>query len=73
MCQFISVVNIADVAEDKNRILTRKRCCHLSDPVLSVRPCSKCPNNRRVKKKVPFTFTCIVNNIEWNGIIKIDN
>jgi hypothetical protein len=35
------------VAEDKNSILTRKRCCHLSDPVLSVRPGSKCPNTRR--------------------------
>jgi hypothetical protein len=34
MCQFISVVNIAD---DKNSILTRKRCCHLSDPVPSIR------------------------------------
>ena len=47
MCQFISVVNIADVAEDKNSILARTRCCHLSDPVLSVRPGSKCPNTRR--------------------------
>jgi hypothetical protein len=35
------------VAEDKNSILTRKRCCHLSDPVLSVRPGSKYPNTRR--------------------------
>jgi hypothetical protein len=25
------------VAEDKNSILARKRCCHLSDPVPSVR------------------------------------
>jgi hypothetical protein len=25
-----------------------KRCCHLSDPVLSVRPGSKCPNTRHV-------------------------
>ena len=47
MCQFISVVNIADVAEDKNSILTQIRCCHLSDPVLSVRPGSKCPNTQR--------------------------
>jgi hypothetical protein len=29
------------VAEDKNSILTRKRCCPLSDPVLSVRPSSR--------------------------------
>ena len=34
MCQYISVVNIAD---DKNSILTQKRCSHLSDPVPSVR------------------------------------
>jgi hypothetical protein len=28
-------------------VFTRKRCCHFSDPVLSVRPGSKCPNTRR--------------------------
>ena len=40
------------VAEDKNSIVTRKRCCHLSDPVLSVRPGSKCPNTRRVHVRI---------------------
>ena len=44
MGQLISLVNIAD---GRYSILTRKRCCHLSDPVLSVRPGSKCPNTRR--------------------------
>jgi hypothetical protein len=44
------------VAEDKikNSILTRKRCCHLSDPVLSVRPGSKYPNTRRVNINAEF-------------------
>jgi hypothetical protein len=44
---FLLLISLT-VAEDKNSILTRKRCCHLSDPVLSVRPGSKCPNTRRV-------------------------
>jgi hypothetical protein len=43
---FLLLISLT-VAEDKNSILTRKHCCHLSYPVLSVRPGSKCPNTRR--------------------------
>ena len=56
-CQFISVVNIAD---DKNSILTRKRCCHLSDPVLSVRydTGSKCLNTHRDNENLKYLLNC---------------
>jgi hypothetical protein len=43
---FLLLISLT-VAEDKNSILTRKHCGHLSHPVLSVRPGSKYPNTRR--------------------------
>jgi hypothetical protein len=48
------------VVEDKNSILTRKRCCHLSDPVLSVRPGSKYPNTRRALAAGVYTLTAMI-------------
>ena len=77
LCLLISLT----VAEDTNSILTRKRCCHLSDPVPSIRipgvnkGRSNIISNFTIKGKVEFVIQCFtkftMSLISWNIFVTV--
>jgi hypothetical protein len=62
------------VAEDKNSILARKRCCHLSDPVLSVRPGSNLPYYKIVSRSnLPYISNTAAEPRNMYSVLKLVN